>query len=373
MKLKKNVLTNYSTLLTLVLLLLASIQSYEQTKKLKKIQNIIDQATKKHLVGVAVYIKLDGHREWIGVSGFQELESKTKLAPENIFATGSIGKMYNAVAVLKLVEEGRLQLDDKISLYLPKEIVSNLPNGEQITVRHLLSNQTGLFNYETDPQLNELYLSGNLDLDTLGHENVLKRYVFGHTSKILPGTTYDYSSTNFMLIAMIVDSILPEGHSTYLRKLLITNGYRSTYYRETPPKKLTNHYGDLNIDGQIENLTKQTIETTNRFIGDDGIYAPIGEAAHFLEDLVNGKILKKESLDQMMTWNDKKKPDYGLGLMADKSLPYKFLLGHSGRGIGTTTDLFYFPNQKMTVGIFCNTGIKANIAGNQKRIPKNEE
>ena len=76
MKLKQNVLTNYSTLLTLVLLLLASIQSYEQTKKFKKIQNIIDQATKKHLVGVAVYIKLDGHQEWIGVSGFQELESK---------------------------------------------------------------------------------------------------------------------------------------------------------------------------------------------------------------------------------------------------------------------------------------------------------
>ena len=69
---------------TLVLLLLATIQSYEQTKKFKKIQNIIDQATKKHLVGVAVYIKLDGHQEWIAVSGFQELESKTKLVPENI-------------------------------------------------------------------------------------------------------------------------------------------------------------------------------------------------------------------------------------------------------------------------------------------------
>jgi len=211
MKLKQNGLTNCSTLLTLVLLLLASIRSYEQTKKFKKIKNIIDQATKKHLAGVAVYIKMDGHQEWIGVSGFQELESKIKLVPENIFATGSIGKMYNAVAVLKLVEEGRLQLDDKISLYLPKEIVSNLPNGEQITIRHLLSNQTGLFNYETDPQLNELYLSGNLDLDTLSHENVLKRYVFGHTTKILPGTIYDYSSTNFMLIAMIVNSIYQKG------------------------------------------------------------------------------------------------------------------------------------------------------------------
>jgi D-alanyl-D-alanine carboxypeptidase len=90
----------------------------------------------------------------------------------------------------------------------------------------------------------------------------------------------------------------------------------------------------------------------------NGIYAPISEAAHFLEALMSGSLLKRETLELMTIWNDEKRPDYGLGLMADKSLPYKFLIGHSGRGIGTTTDLFYFPNQKMTVGIFCNTGIR---------------
>jgi D-alanyl-D-alanine carboxypeptidase len=46
--------------------------------------------------------------------------------------------------------------------------------------------------------------------------------------------------------------------------------------------------------------------------------------------------------------------------MADKSFPYKFLIGHSGRGIGMTTDLFYFPHQDMTVAIFCNMGIRGS-------------
>ncbi|EMS32831.1 D-alanyl-D-alanine carboxypeptidase [Mariniradius saccharolyticus AK6] len=349
-----------TTILLAVLLFVISISdSYGQSRKLRKIQKSINKATAGHLVGVAVYIKSSEGNEWIGVSGFQDKESRKPIEAGSIFATGSIGKMYNAVATLKLVEQGILQLDGKIGEYLPEWIISNLPNGEIITVRHLLSNQSGLFNYENDPKLNQLYLSGNLKLDTLTHENVLRRYVFNHPATDFPGTKYRYSSTNFMLLAMIMDHVTLQGHTNYLRKeILQINGFKNTYYRETPPNKLVNHYGDLDKDGNVEDLTMETIETTNWFIGDDGIYAPIKEAAHFLETIMSGGILKKETLEQMTKWNDEQKPDYGLGLMADKSFPYKFLIGHSGRGIGTTTDLFYFPNQKMTVGIFCNTGIR---------------
>lgn len=356
---QRHALNFVMVLLILSLIGFQKIESFGQTRKLRKIQKIIDKATGENLVGVVVYIKFPQHKEWIGVSGFQDLENSKALETENVFATGSIGKMYNAVAAFKLVEDGKLQLDDKVSGYLPAEIVQTLPNGNLITIRHLLSNQSGLFNYENDSTLNELYLSGNLRLDTLSHQNVLKRYVTHHTPKVLPGTAYDYSSTNFMLLAMIMDQITPRGHTYYLRKEILLNyGYHKTYYRETPPQGLVNHYGDIKMDGKVENLTRETIETTNWFIGDDGIYAPIREAAHFLQALMGRKILKDETVAQMTTWNDFKKPDYGLGLMADKGFPYKFLIGHSGRGIGTTTDLFYFPHQNMTVGIFCNTGIR---------------
>lgn len=346
-------------LLAILFFAISTSDSYGQSRKLKKIQKNINKATAGNLVGVAVYIKSSEGNEWIGVAGFQDKESRKLIEAGSIFATGSIGKMYNAVAVLKLVEQGRLQLNGKIGEYLPEWIISNLPNGEIITVRHLLSNQSGLFNYENDPKLNELYLSGNLKLDTLTHENVLRRYVFNHPATDFPGTKYHYSSTNFVLLAMIMDHVTLQGHTNFLRQeVLQANGFKNTYYRETPPDNLVNHYGDIDKNGKVEDLTMKTVETTNWFIGDDGIYAPITEAAHFLEELMSGSILKKETLEQMTTWNDEHKPDYGLGLMADKSFPYKFLIGHSGRGIGTTTDLFYFPNQKITVGIFCNTGIR---------------
>lgn len=328
--------------------------------KYRKIQKYLDQATRDKLAGVVVYIQSPKHGEWIITSGYANLEEKTRLQRDHIFSLASIGKMYNAVAVLKLVEEGRLKLDDKIADYLPMEIVANLPNATEVTLRHLLRHASGFVNYENDPELVRQYISGQLKLDTLSHLDALRKYVFGKPALFKPGEKYGYSSTNYLLVAMIVDRVAPEGHSDYLRELIRQHGFSNTYYRQTPPQKNVNYYGDLNQDGVIENLTAQTVETTNWFTGDDGVYAPVEEAAHFLQAVMKGKILSERSLKEMQTWNNARKPDYGLGLMADKSFPYCLLMGHSGRGIGVTTDLYYFPRQDMTVAIFCNTGLRGS-------------
>lgn len=335
--------------------------------KYKKIQKYLDQATSKKLAGVSIYIRNPKYGgEWMATSGYANIEKKQVLQLDHLFSLASIGKMYNAVAVMKLIEEGRIQLDNKISNYLSSEIIDNLPNAKKITIRHLLGHKSGLFNYENDPELVELYTSGQLKLDTLSHINALRRYVFGKNAICLPGVAYHYSSTNYMLLAMIIDKVVPEGHTVFLRKLISTYGFTNTYYRQTPPHKNVNYYGDLNQDNNAENLTLQTIETTNWFMGDDGVYASIKDAAHFLEDLMNGKILSQQSLQEMKTWNHNKKPDYGLGLMADKSFPYGFLIGHSGRGIGTTTDLYFFPKQNITIAILCNTGMRASAPSFKK-------
>jgi D-alanyl-D-alanine carboxypeptidase len=331
--------------------------------KYKKIQKYLDQATRDKLVGVVVYIQNPKHGGWVITSGYANREEKTRLQRDHIFSLASIGKMYNAVAVLKLAEEGKLKLDDKIGDYLPVEIVANLPNASDVTLQHLLQHTSGFVNYENDPELVRQYISGQLKLDTLSHLDALRKYVFGEPALFKPGEKYSYSSTNYLLLAMIVDKVTPEGHSNYLRELIRQHGFSNTYYRETPPQRNVNYYGDLNQDGVIENLTAQTIETTNWFAGDDGVYAPVEEAAHFLQALMKGKILNVQSLKEMQTWNNARKPDYGLGLMADRSFPYGLLMGHSGRGIGVTTDLYYFPKQDMTVAIFCNTGLRGSAPG----------
>lgn len=349
-----------SSVIIITAALFFSSMSLSQSSKLKKIQQYMDNATSEGLVGVSVYIKSPKYSEWIGVSGFSDLENKTPLNKDNIFGLASIGKTYNAVAVLKLIETGKLGLDNKIKKYLPKEIIENIPNANEVTIRHLLGHTSGFQNYNRHPELNKLYLTGKLKLDTLSHINALRRYGYGRNPYTKPVGTYSYSSTNYLLLTMIMDSILPEGHEKYLRKSILAKyGFKNTYYKETPPVRLVNHYGDITKDDIIENLSAETIETTNWYSGDDGIYAPIEEASYFLEQLMKGKILNEQTLKEMTTWNDEKNPDYGLGLMADKGFPYKFLIGHSGRGIGITTDLYYFPNQDMTVAILCNTGLRA--------------
>ena len=339
-------------------------------RKYKKIQKFIDQATRTKLAGVCIYIQSPKHGEWTTTSGYANLEHKELLQADQFFSLASIGKMYNAVAVLKLAEEGKIALNGKISNYLPAEIIDNLPNAKDVTVRHLLGHTSGWINYDTDTVLNRLYLSGQLKLDTLSRINTLRRYVYGKKALCSPGAEYHYSSTNYLLLAMIVDSVVPEGHTSYLNNLLVKYGFTNTYYRQIPPQKNVSYYGDLNQDETLEDVTFQTIETTNWFTGDDGVYATIGDAAHFLQDLMKGKILNQQSLKAMQTWNNEKKPDYGLGLMADKSFPYHFLLGHSGRGIGSTTDLYYFPKQDMTIAIFCNTGLRTAASGFKKAYMK---
>nr|WP_299485413.1 serine hydrolase domain-containing protein [uncultured Allomuricauda sp.] len=357
MKLSKH---TFGTSLLVFSLIIISACAQTKSGKLARIQSYMDAATSNNLVGVSVYIKSPKLGQWIGTSGYSNLEKRIPLKENDIFGLASIGKTYIAVAVLKLVEDGKLNLDDKIQKYLPQEIIDGFPTAKDVTIRHLLGHTSGLYNYNRNPELNELYLSGNLKLDTLSHINALRRYAYGITEHTKPLGEYKYSSTNYLLLSMIMDSVVPKGHEAYMREDLIAKfNMEDTYYKQTPPERLVEHYGDIDENNITENLSKETIETTNWYSGDDGIYATIGQASIFMEKLLKNKILDEKTMKEMTTWNDEKDPDYGLGLSADKSFPYKLSIGHSGRGIGITTDLYYFPKQEMTVAVFCNSGLRS--------------
>lgn len=349
-----------SVLLALVLLaptLAPGLTPNTPPRKYKRIQKYLDQAAPSQLAGVIVYIHTPKAGEWVGTAGLADLRDKTPMTKDNILALASVGKMYNAVAVMKLVEQGKLGLDDRIAAYLPADLIDHLPNGRDVTIRHLMGHTSGFPNYDTDPELNQRYLTGQLKLDTLSHEEVLRQFIFDKPSLNPPGTAYHYSSTNYMLLAMIVDKISPEGHADYLRKLIRQFGFVNTSYRQSPADHNVQYYGDLNKDGALEDLTDKTHETTQWFIGDDGVYAPIVEAAHFLQALMKGKIIGDQALAEMKTGNTVA-VDTGLGLTTDRSFPYGLLYGHGGRGIGITADVYYFPKQDITIAILCNTGIR---------------
>jgi D-alanyl-D-alanine carboxypeptidase len=133
-----------------------------------------------------------------------------ELSEDNIFYLASISKTYMAVATLYCAQKDILNLDDSISLYLPDKITENVPNAKLLTVRHLLNMTSGIPNYSRDPDLNSAYLNHEISPDTISHPEILEAYIFGKEPYFYPGTDYSYSITNYTLLAMIVDSVIPK-------------------------------------------------------------------------------------------------------------------------------------------------------------------
>lgn len=333
-----------------------SLQAQEH-RKFKKVQKVLDRAVEEGLSGVSVYINHPKLGEWVGSSGFANKETGEPLNPDHVICLASVGKTYAATAAMLMSEEGLLDLDAPISQYLSKDIIQGIPYSREVSVRQLMNMTSGFYNYDRHPVLNKLYLRGKLKLDTLSHQKALERYVYNEEPRALPGSDYQYSSTNYMLLAMIMDRLLGYSHGQYYsQKILKPLGLNDTYYRVAPHKNLAQHYGDLSEDGILENITQQTLETTNWFMGDDGVYATARDAGRFMHALNTGKIVNEDSWQEMTIWVMPKEEDYGLGLMTDKTVLYRRIIGHSGVAIGATADVYHFPNKNMTIALLCNSG-----------------
>ena len=251
---------------------------------------------KDGLSGVVIYIDHPKKGSWTGSAGYADKSKGIKMQSSNVVALASVSKVYAAMAVFKLIDDGQLNLDDKIADYLPEKVIKGLDNGAEITIKHLLNHTSGLINYEWDSTLNSLYLSDRLSLDTLSHLETLERYVFGKGSLNRPGEEHHYSSTGYKLLAMIMDQVVIEGHTNYIRGLLKDMGATNTFYRESPPENSVRYYGDFDKDGKQDDITDKVLETTNWFIGDDGLYATAQEVGEFMRRLITGKILTKKGL-----------------------------------------------------------------------------
>ena len=108
--------------------------------------------------GLSLAVLRNGKIEFVKSYGFSNLEHHVPVKPETIFQSGSIGKQFTATAIMILVEEGKLSLDDKISKYL-----NDLPETwNSISVRHLLTHTSGLGEYPTDLDLRRISLKINI-------------------------------------------------------------------------------------------------------------------------------------------------------------------------------------------------------------------
>jgi D-alanyl-D-alanine carboxypeptidase len=317
-------------------------------------QELLDRFVHKGLPGVVLFVRTP-QGQWNGAAGYAKIETAAPMLPTHRHFAASVTKMYTATAVMLLAEDGLIELDAKISRYLPASVYGQVANGAEATVRQLLGHTSGIPDF-----------SGALayDLDTFNDpmgsyppERLLS-YVDGQSSIFGPGTGYSYSNTNYLLLAMLMDRLTGENHANVIsERILQPLGLNATYYKNEPgyprPPGLVNSYQDLAGDGRLMNVSDMTIHFTGMFFGHTGLIASSADFAAFIEALLNGQIVGLETLAEMQERTEC--TCYGLGLHFIET-PYGAGVGHAGGDFGIRSEVRHFPDPEATLVLLVNGG-----------------
>ncbi|HEX8577812.1 MAG TPA: serine hydrolase domain-containing protein [Flavobacterium sp.] len=326
-------------------------------------QAVLDEYVQKGLPGLVLYVKTS-QGIWTGSAGKASIETGELIRPCNLIYSQSVAKTFTAVSVMKLVEEGRISLDASISTYLPAAICNRITNANQATVRQLLNHTSGIKNYYNEPEyLSEL--ANNRARGMTTQKNL--EYVYDKPASFPVGTDFSYSNTNYILLAMIIDQVTGTSHADFFtqrifRPLGLTDMYYKNELRTSIPAGVSNSYGDLTGNGELENVSDiESRRLLTSDYGEAGILGMASNYAKFIETLFKGNLISPSSKAAMTTWIRMENPlsldlYYGLGLLK-RNTPHGFGIGHIGDGVGTAIDMFYFPDSDVTIIMGTNKGL----------------
>jgi D-alanyl-D-alanine carboxypeptidase len=326
--------------------------------KKQAIETLVSEYAGMGLPGavIAVYSEEEGY--WATSKGFSKVETQTPMELCQLQYLQSIAKTYMSTAILKLQEEGKIDLDAPITNYLPAKYSSYIDKAQTIKVRNLLNHTSGVTEYSDVPEY-ITYLLQHPDHSFTSEEFL--GYIKDKHQRFTPGSKYEYVNTNFHLLALIADAISGDHARLIKQKVLIPAGLNNTFYRNDPGylhyPNLVNSYLDRYSNGVIENVSQMQQVSVACSKGDDGMVATPMDALNFMKALMKGQLLNANSMQQMLTWvNDwEGKPIQGLGIY-NVRYSGQTGYGHGGAGIGSGCGLYYFPGKKVYVFMATNIG-----------------
>jgi D-alanyl-D-alanine carboxypeptidase len=326
------------------------------------LEKMMSQYVKMGMPGavIAVYTPSEGY--WALSKGFSKIETKTPMQLCQLQYLQSISKTYMAVAILKLYEEGKIDLDAPITTYLPEKYSRFIDKAPSIKIRNLLNHTSGVPEYSDVPEY-ITYLLQHPDHSFTTEEFL--HYIANKKQLFIPGSRYEYTNTNFHLLALIADAISGDHEALIREKVFAPAGLTNTFYRNSPGylhyPTLVNSYLDRFSTGVVENVSQMQQVSVACSKGDDGIVATPLDAINFLKALMEGKLLSANTMQQMMDWvkDEKGQPVYGLGLF-NVQHNGKTGYGHGGAGIGAGCGLYYFPEKNVYVFLATNIGTLIN-------------
>jgi D-alanyl-D-alanine carboxypeptidase len=318
-----------------------------------KYQALLNDMTSNGVVGVLMSVYHPQTGMWVGASGKADLHNNIPMKPANISRVGSTVKMFTATTVLKLAEEGKINLDDKISKYLSGDVIDKIENADEATIRQLLHHSSGIYNYIQNLKFQTASL--NDFIKEWKPEDLLK-YAYKQPAYFEEDADVRYSNTGYILLGMLIEKI--EGKPFYKvfdDKIFKPLGLTKTQFAaENPvPNGVVRGYIDMYSTLQVTESTY--FSGWDYYTADGGLISNPYDMCVFFQALMKGKILNTTSLKEMLSWKTEKNPDpeffpiaYGLGIFrieTNKGIAYM----HSGDAVGYYANMLYFPSDETTV------------------------
>lgn len=297
---------------------------------------------RRQIPGLALLIVRDGNILRAQGYGFANLELKVPVRPETIFQSGSMGKQFTAMAVMMLVEQGKLSLDDPLTKFFPDAPAS----WKQVKVKNLLSHTGGFGDYPEHFDMRRDYT-----------EAQLLKIVEGIPLAYAPGTKWAYSNLGYLTLGILIHKVSGQFYGDFLHdRVFAPLGMTSTRIMSEADLIPNRAAGYRLVKGELKN--QEWVSPTLNTTADGSLYFNILDLAKWDAALREGKLISRASYDQMWTpfklANGLPNPDgYGFGWFIHDEKGHR-LIEHEGAWQGFNTNISRYVDDQLTIVILTN-------------------
>lgn len=326
-----------------IFFLVVSSGIFAQTGSYQQIGAYLDSLGAHKKVMGSFAIEQKGKSVYKKAIGFADAQANLKADFNTEYRVGSVTKIFTAVLIMQTMEENKISLNQKLADFYPE-----IANAEKISVKDLLQHRSGIHDLTRKEDFLQLYLQPQTKAQLLAKISQYK-------SDFLPGTKYEYSNSNYIILGAVLEKIFSKPYQEILNQKIV----QSLKLQHT------------RVGGKIvssKNQAKSYQWTGSYFaVPETDMSIPLGAGSMvstptdlntFLRALAHGKLVSEKSFLQMTDFVD----GYGLGL-----IPYKIEgetgFGHEGIIDGFHSAAFYFPKKDVSVSFITNqtTGVDPQI------------
>jgi CubicO group peptidase (beta-lactamase class C family) len=343
--------TSFSTINLCILFTLFFTLSQAQSLE-SKIDKILRTQFKTNETGVSALVAKDGNVIYRKAFGKADLELDVDMTSKNVFEVGSITKQFTSVAILMLLEEGKLSLDDEITKFIP----TYPTNGKKITIHHLLTHTSGIKSYTSMQRFGEVM---TIDETPLKFIDFFKNEPMDFD----PGEKYLYNNSGYFILGYIVEKVSGISYPKFIQERIFDAIDMKSSYYGSHKKLIKNRASGYQKGAEFSNA--QYISLTLPYAA-GSIMSNVDDMLKWQTAITSNVFLKKATIDKAFTNytlinGDKINYGYGWSINEINDVP---TIEHGGAIPGYLSMGVFVPSKKVYVIVFSNCGCQSptNIA-----------